>query len=164
MNRKTMLAALGSAVLMLALIVSVMVQSPAPVTGAPAAAITPVAAKDPVGASDARLVRFYDAEQLTADDQNCIDLMEYRVIDLEYVVDQTLVASANNTTTVNLEHTNGAGSTLAVNTTGQVVVSANAADADDLNRFDLFGRYTCVDINLTSANPVTWTVIGIARK
>lgn len=130
------------------------------VSAAPAPAITPVAIEDPLGSSDVVLVKFYDGEVLAADDQECRDLSEYRVIDLEYVVDQT----TTNTTTVTLEHTNGAGATNAVNTTGQTVVSANAADADDLNRFDLFGVYTCVDINVTNTNPITWTVYALARK
>ena len=106
------------------------------------------------------IVKFYDEEVLTADDQTCLDLKEYRTLDLEFVVDQ----GTTNTTTVILEHTIGAGADLTVNTVGQTVVSANAADADDLNRFDLYGVYTCVDINVTNSNAVTWTVWGIARK
>lgn len=131
---------------------------------APGAAITPVAAEDPLTGETSVLVKFYDGEALTADDQECRDLREYRVIDLEFVVDQTLVGTAANTTTVTLEHTNGAGSTNAINTTGQTVVSANAADADDLNRFDLFGTTTCVDIDVANSNTITWTVYGLARK
>jgi hypothetical protein len=127
---------------------------------APAAAVTPVAATLPNGGGETAVIKFYAAERLTADDQECRDLREYRVIDLEFVVDQT----DTNTTTVTLEHSNGAGATLAVNTTGQTVVSANAADADDLNRFDLYGAFTCVDINVTNSNPVTWTVYAVARK
>lgn len=130
------------------------------VSAAPAAAVTPVAATLPLGGSESTLVKFYSSQSLTADDQNCLDLREYRVIDLEFVVDQT----TTNTTTVTLEHTNGAGSALTTNTTGQTVVSANAADADDLNRFDLYGVYTCVDINVTNSNAITWTVWGVARK
>lgn len=129
-------------------------------TAAPRAAITPVAVEDPLGGGESVLIKFYDGEALTADDQECRDLREYRVIDLEYVVDH----GTTNTTTVTLEHTNGAGSDLTVNTTGQTVVSANAADADDLNRFDLYGIYTCVDINVTNSNTITWTVYGVARK
>ncbi len=133
---------------------------------APQAAVTPVAATLPIGGSDTFLVKFYDAKVITADEQNCLDLQEYRVVDLEFLVDQTVVAGEANTTTVTLEHTNGVAgvSVLTTNTTGQTVVSANAADADDLNRFDLYGRYTCVDINVTNSNPVTWTVYAVARK
>lgn len=130
------------------------------VSAAPQAAVTPVAAFLPNGGGESVIVKFYDEEVLTADDQNCLDLREYRTMDLEFVVDQT----TTNTTTVILEHTIGAGADLTVNTVGQTVVSANAADADDLNRFDLYGAYTCVDINVTNSNPITWTVWGIARK
>jgi hypothetical protein len=133
---------------------------PQDVAAAPQAAITPVAANDPLGGGNSVLVKFYDNEALTADDQECRDLREYRTIDLEFVVDQ----GTTNTTTVTLEHTNGAGSSLAVNTTGQTVVSANAADADDLNTFDLYGVHTCVDINVANSNTITWTVYGVARK
>lgn len=127
---------------------------------APRAAITPVAANAPLGGGESVLIKFYDGEALTADDQECRDLREFRTIDLEYVVDQT----TTNTTTVTLEHTNGAGATNATNTTGQTVVSANAADADDLNTFDLYGVTTCVDIDVTNSNTITWTVYGLARK
>lgn len=134
-----------------------------PASAAPVPAITPVAATLPIGGSDTALIKFYDAESLTADDQECRDLQEWRVMDLEYLVDQTLVSGETNTTTVTLEHTNGV-TALTTNTTGQTVVSANAADADDLNRFDLYGRYTCVDINVTNSNAVTWTVYAVVRK
>ena len=133
-------------------------------SAAPAAAITPVAAGAPITGDTSVLIKFYDAEALTADDQECRNLGEYRLVDLEYVVDQTLVATVPNTTTVTLEHTNGAGATLATNTTGQSVVSANIADADGLNRFDLFGQITCVDIDVSNSNPVTWTVYALARQ
>lgn len=162
MNRKTNI--LMMLALAVALLIGLMVgiSDPIqPVQGAPAAAITPVAIEDPLGSAEVALVKFYDAEALTADDQNCIDLGEYRVIDLEYVVDQ----GTTNTTTVILQHTNGAaGTALTTNTDGQTVVSANAADADGLNRYDLFGRWTCVDVNVTNSNAITWTVWGLARK
>lgn len=128
---------------------------------APAAAITPVAADDPLGQTDDPvLIKFYDGTAVTADGQQCRDLSEFRTIDIEYVIDQ----GTTNTVTVQLEHTNGAGATNAVNTDGQVIVSANAADADDLNRFDLFGVYTCVDLDVTNTNTLTVTVYGLARK
>src|SRR3990172_8784202 len=124
-----------------------------PAGAAPLAAITPVASKALLGTGDESvLIKFYDGESLTADNQECRNLKEYRVIDLEYVVDHGTV----NTTTVTLEHTNGAGSSLAVNTTGQTVVSASAADADALNTFDLYGVTTCVDINVVNSNAITW--------
>lgn len=126
-------------------------------SAAPAAQITPVAAENAL-TGDTAFITFYSSEALTADDQNCVDLQGYSVIDLEYVVDQ----GTTNTTTVQLEHTNG--TPLTTNTDGQVVVSANTADADDLNRFDLYGRYTCVDIDVSNSETITWTVTGVARK
>lgn len=151
---------LFAVVLVLAAAFGVSLSGPQDVAAAPQAAITPVASNDPLGGGNSVLVKFYDGEALTADDQECRDLREFRTIDLEFVVDQ----GTTNTTTVTLEHTNGAGADLTVNTTGQTVVSANAADADDLNTFDLYGVYTCVDINVTNSNPITWTVYGVARK
>lgn len=138
-------------------------------SAAPQAAVTAVAVTLPNGGGESVLIKFYSAKSLTADEQECRDLREFRVVDLEFVVDQTVVATGigadgPNTTTVTLEHSNGAGATLAVNTTGQTVVSSNSADADDLNRFDLYGVYTCVDINVANSNPVTWTVYAVARK
>lgn len=154
-----------SIALMLVLIVALIFsigggQSIQPVSAAPAAAITPVAATSPVSGDTSAVLVFFDGEALTADTQRCRDLRGFRTLDLEYVVDQ----GETNTTTVTLEHTNGAGADLTVNTTGQTVVSANAADADGLNRFDLYGIHTCVDVNVTNSETITWTVIGIARK
>lgn len=165
MRNRVTLALCIAGLLLLAMVFAVAVNpGTQPVMGAPAAAITPVAIEDPIR-GDTTLIKFYDAEALTADDQNCVDLREYRVIDLEWTVDQALgPGSDNNTTTLTLEHTNGAPSALTTNTTGQTIVSANQADADDLNRYDLFGAITCVDVNITTANPVTWTVYGLARK
>ena len=159
-NRSFTFVLAAAIVLIMAVFVgSLYLAPPQPATGAPMAAITPVAIENAL-TGDTVLVKFYDGEALTADDQNCIDLRGYRTIDIEYVVDQ----GTTNTTTVSLEHTNGAGATNAVNTTGQVIVSANAADADDLNRFDLYGVTTCVDINVANSNTITWTVYGLARK
>lgn len=163
--RRNPYVAVAVAVVLLTLGMAALVGSlPGDVTAAPAPAVTVVAIEDPVSGDISQLIKFYDGVALTADDQQCRNLAEYRVVDLEYVVDQTAVAGAPNTTTVTLEHTNGAGATLAVNTTGQTVVSANSADADNLNRFDLFGQTTCVDIDVTNANPVTWTIYALARK
>lgn len=135
-------------------------RQPADVAAAPRAAITPVAANDPLTGDASVLIKFFDGEVMTASDQECRDLREYRTVDLEYVVDQTV----GNTATVTLEHTNGAGADLTVNTTGQAVVSGNTADADALNTFDLYGVYTCVDIALSASDPVTFTVYGLARR
>lgn len=158
------------ALVLVALLVMVFASIQAEQVGAaPQAAVTPVAATLPNGGGESVLIKFYAGESLIADDQECRDLREYRVVDLEYVVDQTAVATGigadgPNTTTVTLEHSNGAGATLAVNTTGQTVVSSNSADGDALNRFDLYGAFTCVDIDVANTNPVTWTVYAVARK
>lgn len=129
-------------------------------TAAPQAQITPSAANSAVTGETSTLVKFFDGEAITADTQECRDLRGYTTIDLEFVVDQ----GTTNTTTVQLEHTNGAGAALTTNTDGQVVVSANTADADDLNRFDLYGVYTCVDIDVSNSETITWTVYGLARQ
>ncbi len=125
---------------------------------APAAAITPVAVKAAVSGETSVLVKFFDGEALTADTIRCKAMGEYINADIEFVVDQ----GTTNTTTVSLLHTNDA--TDGNYTTGQVVVSANAADADDLSRFDLYGAYTCVQVDVANANTITWTVTALARK
>ena len=83
---------------------------------------------------------------------------EYLVSDMEFVIDQ----GTTNTVTLSLLHTNDTGDSNY--TTGQAIVTANAADADDLNRFDLYGAYTCVQIDVANANTITWTVTALARK
>lgn len=46
---------------------------------------------------------------------------------------------------------------------GATIVSANAADADALAQFAVYGRYTNVYADVTNTNPVTITVIGVAK-
>jgi hypothetical protein len=128
------------------------------VSAAPQAAVTPVGVKSPTSGDSSNVVRFFDGEALTADTTRCRDLGEYLVADVEFVVDQ----GTTNTTTVSLLHTND--TDLGVYATGQTVVSANTADANDLNRFDLYGRYTCVKIDVANTNPITWTVTMLARQ
>ena len=144
------------------LITFALMPSPGGVYGAPAPAITPVAIEDPMVGSDQQiLIKYFDAEVITADTQVCHNLQSYRLADIEYVVDQ----GTTNTTTVTLEHTLGAaGTALTTNTTGQAIATANVADADDLNRFDLFGTWTCIDIDVTNTNAITWTVWVLAQR
>jgi len=156
MRNKSFSAALGLA--LIALVVMLASVGGLPASAAPAAAITPVAVKAPVNGQTSVLLTFFDGEALTADTIRCKDLGDYMVIDMEYIVDQ----GTTNTTTVTLLHTNQASPS--VYATGQVVVSANAADANALNRFDLYGQYTCVQVDVANTNPVTWTVTALARK
>lgn len=142
--------------LMAALIVSpVFNLAPELVQGAPAPAPTPITQYQ--REDSPRIVEFWgSATALTADTRStCYDLAGYNNIDIHYIIDQGTV----NTTTVTLEHSNN-------NSTypdGINVVASNAADADVMQQYPLFGKWTCLYANLTNANTFTITAIGLAK-
>ena len=146
-------AAMVALVLLLAL--GLMVQGPAPATAAPAAAPTPVASVIAAPAAGVPLV-FLQNTVLTADDNSAaLSVLDFDKVDLQLVVDH----STNNTTTFTLQFSNDN-----INwVDGAVFGSAVAADANTLNQYAVFGEYARVNTNMTSAAPMTVTVIGVGK-
>lgn len=142
-----------AAVLVLLFVGSLLPAMPA-VNGAPAAAVlTPVSNDN--ASLGARVATWANVEVFTADDTSCFELGNYDVIDLQYVIDQGTV----NTTTITQQYSND-------NVTmvdGAAVVTANAADANGMAQYALFGRYGCMKIDVANANPITITLIGVAK-
>jgi len=82
-------------------------------------------------------------------------LANYEALDLHYVIDQGTV----NTATLKLQYSND-GSNWA---DGADVVAANAADANEMVQHYNVGAYTRLYATVSNANPVTVTVIGLAK-
>lgn len=111
-------------------------------------------------ASPAKAVVFYSGSTVTtAVASNAQGIAEYEIVDLQWIIDQTVLASGANTTTLKLQFSNDG-----VNwVDGATAVSSNAADAVDMQQYALFGQFVRVHTTLGNTNPVTITVLGIAK-
>lgn len=125
-------------------------------SAAPAAAVTPVAVKDQIVGTVGGAMRFFNTVAVTEDTRICQDLSAYRIADIQYVIDQ----NTTNTVTLKLQHSNNNSNF----TDGQNLVAANAADANALNRYDLYGKYNCVYADVANSNSLTLTVIVLPRS
>jgi len=103
---------------------------------------------------------FFNAKALTDDARSsCFEVPEYSVIDLQWLIDQTIVNTTANTITLKLQYSNDN-----VNfVDGASFVSANVADASDMQQYNLFGRHTCIYADVSNTQTVTVTVIGTVK-
>lgn len=93
---------------------------------------------------------------ITADMRTgCIPTSGYDLVDLQWKMDQ----GTPNTTTLTLHYTNDQ----VTFDVGPAIVAANAADANDMQQFALFGRFVCVDVNATNSNGFTPTITGLFK-
>lgn len=120
-----------------------------------AAVITPVSQ---TGRDGSRLAEFFDVRAITVDTRVCFDLADFEVMDLQYQVD----ATDANTTTVKVQQTN-IDPTVGPFNDGVTIATVIAADADTFLQTGLFGRWNCVYADVTNTNPVTLTIIGVAK-
>lgn len=105
--------------------------------------------------TDANVVTWANAKSITADTRWCADVRNYNGADVQWIIDQGTV----NTTTLKLQFSNDN-----VNfVDGATLVSANAADANSLNRQLIYGRWVCVYADLTNSNAIVITAIGVAK-
>ncbi len=157
MKRKETALCLVSMALLLALLLMVLGLNPEmeSAIAAPLAAPTPVISG--WNADNSRYpVNFWLTEVITADGgTEAFTLANYEALDLQYVIDQTSV----NTMTLKLQHSNDGSHW----TDGASIVASNAADANALNQFANFGLYSRVYADVTNTNPVTVSVIGVAK-
>lgn len=122
---------------------------------APQYAPTPVSIN--AGAGNAKTLTFWSSRVITEDAASaCLGAAAQEKIDLQWVIDQT----AGNPVTLTLQHSNDGGVNV-VN--GAAAVVDNQADANDMQQFAIFGGCTRVHADATTANPVTVTVIGVAK-
>ncbi len=129
------------------------------VAAAPAAAPTPVSVTRPAGDGFASVGPF--TAQMIAEDttSSCYDVAKYSVIDVLYSIDQTVLSSGANTTTLTTKWSIDGVTTVS----GVNLVASNAADATDMQQVQVFGRYFCVLADVSNAQNVTVTVQAIAK-
>jgi len=133
---------------------------------APAAVAAPPAAPTPVanipGDSDNSLYVVFStgAFSITADANTSGRLMQsYEYVDIQSTIDQTAVATVFNTTTITIQFSNDNSNW----TDGPAIVSANVADATTITRLQLFGRYIRFKQDVSNTNPITITLLGLAK-
>ena len=143
------------------LILSVLVGLPTgPAEAAPGLAPTPVANLAP---SDNSLYVIFSSGSLsiTADaGTSAQQLPGYEYMDISYTSDQTTVgATGANTTTLTVQYSNDNSNW----DNGVDLVASNATDVTDITRVPLFGRYVRIYQNVTNTNPVTFTILAVAK-
>ncbi len=121
------------------------------------AAPTPVSATYAGGISGVET--FWDDAVLTTTGGSSVqNIQDHEAIDLHYVIDQG--QTTINTTTLKLQFSND-------NTNwtdaAAAIVTSNTADANVMQQYAIFGRYARVHATVTNSDPVTVTVIGIAK-
>ena len=152
-------ATAAAAVVLVASLLAAFAMVPAGSTqAAPSFAPTPVAAVQ--RAANPEFPVFFTNKVLTADTRSsCFEVPDYAVVDLQYLIDQTAVAGAPNTTTLTLQFSND----LVTYVDSVAAVTDNAADASGMVQLQLFGRHTCVYANVSNTLPVTITVNGVVK-
>jgi len=153
-RNKVASAILVLAVLAVAFILAIPSDGTNRANAAPQAIVTPVASVN-LQSGTARVYEFFDAEVLTADKRTCFEASAYEIVDFQHVIDVGTV----NTTTLTIQHTND----LITFDNGPVPASAVVADEDALVQHAVFGRYTCVNADLTITSPITITAIGVFK-
>ena len=155
MNARTRtLAALVTAVTLLAALL-LSLQNAAPAAAAPPAAPTPVTVT--MGGKTADTVLFWERRVLTqAAPSAAQGVADHDKIDLQWVIDQ---GAPPNTATLRLQFSNDG-----INwVDGPAPVTNGAVDANDMQQYAVFGRYARVSPTLANGQPVTLTVIGVAK-
>lgn len=140
-------------ILVLAALLAPMVAIPA-VQGAPSAVVTPVTQypREPAP----RVLNFWASPTaLTEDTRSCVNIDGYNTVDLHYIVDQGDI----NTTTLKLQLSNITGAYVDQVT----ILNANTTDTDSLVQYQLFGRWACLDADLSNTNTWTITAVGLAK-
>jgi len=129
------------------------------VSAAPPAAPTPIA-NIPGDSDNSLYVTFQSALSMSADTNTTGRLVQgYEYLDLQTTVDQTVVGTENNTTTITIQFSNDGSNW----DNGPAILSSNAADTTDMTRVQLFGRYVRFNQDVTLGNPITITLLGLAK-
>lgn len=125
-----------------------------PAQAAPPAAPTPVA--NLVYSADGNYFTFMADKAWTADGySDPVTLASFEWADWQYLIDQ----SALNTTTVTIQHSNDGENWV----DATAVISANEADAGDITRLPLFGRYTRLKVDVSTTDTIRLTVNLLAK-
>jgi hypothetical protein len=128
-------------------------------SGGPAKAAPPAAPTPVTGLADTKggvPFRFQPATALTADTATgAVEVMGFDALDVQYVIDQGTV----NTVTLTIQYSNDGSNWV----NGPALVSSNAADAGDLTRFPVFGRFARINQDVANTNPLTVTLLAVGR-
>lgn len=156
MKRISQLSITLMALALLVVLALALFPSDQPASAAPAVAPTPIANTEADGSSRYLNVTFQEATALTADTNTSgKQLPGYEYIDLQTTIDQ----GTTNTATLTIQFSND-------NTNwdnGPAIVTANAADVTEMTRIPLFGRYVRINQDVTNSNPLTVTLIAVAK-
>lgn len=143
---------LGFFALLLAL--SVLLPLSGPAEAAPPLAPTPVANLAP--SNSALNVTFQATTGITQDtNTNSKQLISYEYMDISITVDHGTV----NTTTFTVQFSNDDTNW----DDGPALISNSAADATDITRVPLFGRYVRIKQDVTNSNLLTTTILAVAK-
>lgn len=124
-----------------------------------AAVITPIA-QTARGNDQARVAQFFVSRAITADTRICFDLKDYETMDLQYAA----VTGLSNATTIKVQQTNIDPTAGPFNDAQTIAtVPSTPADANAMTQVGMFGRWNCVFADVTNTNPVTLTIIGVAK-
>lgn len=154
-----------TAVLIGAFSLSLLFSGPTPFDGAQDAQAAPPAAPTPVAdylvaGVQPTTILFQSATALAADTNTTgVEIMRFGAVDLQYVVDQTAVASEVNTTTMTIQYSNDNSNWV----DGLVLANANTADGTTITRVPVFGRYMRVKQDVSNAIVLTVTLTAVGR-
>ena len=157
-NRKYFIVSVAFAALLFAAFALAFQGTASAANPGPLAAPTPVSVTGNTGRGQAAVL--WQAKVITEDTATgAMDILNYSKADIQWLVDQTVVAGAANTTTVKLQFSNNGTNWI----DGINAVATNSADAGDMQQFAVFGRYVRLYADVTNSNPVTWT-LAVAAK
>ena len=127
----------------------------------PTSQAAPLAAPTPISVPiQARVVpefpTFFNTTVLQASaNSSAFEVPDYSAIDLQWIIDVNTV----NTTTLKLQYSNDN-----VNfVDGASFASAVVADANSMQQYPLFGRWTRVVATVSNTDPITITVMGTVK-
>ena len=160
-HRLPIMALLVAALLMIGILVGMPADN---LSAAPQALVTPVSVTYSSGPSGVleflRVPVSYTADFNTSS----LTVSDYQAMDLQYTIDQTVVATGigsdgPNTTTLTIQFSNDNTNWV----TGPTVVSANTADTSVLQQYAVYGRYARVNVDVSNSNPVTISLIAVGK-
>ena len=157
-NRKYLIASVAFAALLFAAFALAFQGTASAANPGPLAAPTPVSVTGNTGRGQAAVL--WQAKVITEDTATgAMDILNYSKADVQWLVDQTAVAGAPNTTTVKLQFSNNGVNWI----DGPALAANSAADTNDMQQYAVFGRYARVSPTFANTQPVTVTVIGVAK-
>jgi hypothetical protein len=104
---------------------------------------------------------FDEVTVATTTHTSIVDISAQEWCDFEYAVDQEIDGAGVNTSTVTIEYSNDHTNWI----DGPALVSDNVADASDMTRLPIFGRYMRVEVSTTSTSTATptWTINAFCK-